>query len=197
MSRLPNPDIDIDVKDRNEVLKHFKHVPSSERILEDGTVVLHKSGVHFDDIPVDPLSGYSSVPYKTAEELGYQKIDFLNVSAYDHVKDRDHLEELLQRPVPWELFKVPEIVGELFQLKNQYSVVSIWPPTSVEELAMLIAMIRPAKRHLVQCSSWDEVRKEIWTASSDGKMGFKHSHSISYALLIVVQLNALVEYLNS
>ena len=192
------PDIDIDVKNRDEILEVFTCTASCEKINDDGSIIKHKSGVHFDDIPTDPVTGFATIEYKKAEQMGYQKVDFLNVSAYKHVRDREHLKELLARDVPWELFKVPEIVHELFQLKNQFSVVSVWPPTSVDELAMLIAMIRPAKRHLQACNTWDEVRKEIWDKSkNNGQMAFRHSHSVAYAHLIIVQLNALVEHLNS
>ncbi|AUS02595.1 hypothetical protein NVP2275O_014 [Vibrio phage 2.275.O._10N.286.54.E11] len=191
-------DIDIDVKNRDDIMQHFDCVPGCERILDDGTIVPHKSGVHFDDVPVDPVTGCASIPYKTAEDMGYQKVDFLNVSAYEHVRDRQHLKELLSRDTPWDAFDVPEIVSELFQLKNQFSVVSIWKPTSIEQLAMLIAMIRPAKRHLQASNTWEEVEGEIWDYSKNkpGQMSFKRAHAVAYAHLIVAQLNALVEHIS-
>lgn len=191
-------DIDIDCKSRDDIINVLDCVPGCERVLKDGTIIQHKSGVHFDDIPTDPVTGAASIPYKKAEELGYQKIDFLNVSAYEHVRDRKHLLKLMTIEPPWELFKEPEIVSELFQLKNQYSVVHVWPPTCIEELAMLIALIRPAKRHLQSCNSWDEIKEEIWDYSkNNGKMAFRKSHAFAYAQLIIVQLNALVEHLMS
>lgn len=190
-------DIDIDVKDRDEVLALMDHVPASERITEDG-IVPHKVGVYFDDIPFDPETGLASITYKTAEDLGYQKVDFLNVHVYDQVKDRTHLRELMARPVRWELFQVPEIVGELFQLGNQISVVLTWAPTNVHQVAMLIAMIRPAKRHLVGCNSWAEIEADIWNyKNTNGKAYFKKAHAMAYAHAIIVQLNALVESLEN
>ncbi len=189
-------DVDIDVKNRKELLDLIPHIPATERIV-DGEFVPHKSGVFFDDIPFDPETGLASIEYKKAEELGYQKVDFLNVHVYDKVRDRAHLQQLLRTPVRWELFQVPEIVGELFQLGNQISVVLTWPPTNAMQLAMLIAMIRPAKFHLVQADSWDEIASKIWTKPTNGKAYFKKAHAVAYSYAIMVQLNALVESLES
>jgi hypothetical protein len=54
--------------------------------------------------------------------------------------------------------------------------------------------MRPAKAHL-QWNDWDKIRKEVWIKddSDDEKYFFKRSHSISYALAIVVNLNLLIE----
>ena len=187
-------DIDIDTKNRDDLLKHFTYIPATERITDDG-FQKHKSGVYFDNIPVDPSTGLASIEYKQAEELGYQIVDFLNVKVYENVRDRQHLKELMERPVPWEAFTIPEIIGELFQLGNQVSTVLAWPPTSIDELAMLIAMIRPAKRHLIGCGSWSRVREDIWEKPTDGQAYFKKAHSFAYAHAIIVQLNALIEAL--
>lgn len=191
-------DIDIDTKNRDDLLKALEgcYTPATERITDDG-LQKHKSGVYFDNIPKDPTTGLASIDYKEAEDLGYQKVDFLNVRVYENVRDRKHLEELLERPVQWEAFTVPEIIGELFQLGNQVSTVLTWPPTSIEELAMLIAMIRPAKRHLIGCDSWDKVREEIWVKPTNGEAYFKKAHGFAYAHAIVVQLNALIEKLEN
>lgn len=191
-------DIDIDTKNRDELLSLLEgcYTPATERITDDG-LQKHKSGVYFDNIPKDPTTGLASIDYKEAEDLGYQKVDFLNVRVYENVRDRKHLEELLERPVQWEAFTVPEIIGELFQLGNQVSTVLTWPPTSIEELAMLIAMIRPAKRHLIGCDSWDKVREEIWEKPTNGEAYFKKSHAFAYSMAIVVQLNALIEVLEN
>lgn len=191
-------DIDIDTKNRDELLSLLEgcYTPATERITDDG-LQKHKSGVYFDNIPKDPTTGLASIDYKEAEDLGYQKVDFLNVRVYENVRDRKHLEELLERPVQWEAFTVPEIIGELFQLGNQVSTVLTWPPTSIEELAMLIAMIRPAKRHLIGCDSWDKVREEIWEKPTNGEAYFKKAHAFAYSHAIVVQLNALIEKLEN
>ena len=79
-------DIDIDFVDRNKVLEIIKHVPASI----DGNKK-HNTGVYVQPIPVNPLTGLATIDYKTAEDRGYFKIDFLNVSAYQGVRSEDHL----------------------------------------------------------------------------------------------------------
>jgi DNA polymerase III alpha subunit len=68
-------------------------------------------------------------------------------------------------------------------------------PQSVEQIAMILAIIRPAKSYLKN-SSWAEIEKNVWEKDEDGQYQFKKSHAISYALSIVVQLNLLVETSN-
>jgi DNA polymerase III alpha subunit len=65
-------------------------------------------------------------------------------------------------------------------------------PRSVEQLAMVLALIRPGKRHLIG-KIWPAVESEIWKLSNDGEYVFKKSHAIGYALAIVVQMNLMIE----
>lgn len=187
-------DIDIDVKCRDDVLSVIPHICASEKIVTD-EIIKHKTGVYLHRIPVDPVSGFSAIQYDEAEELGYQKIDLLNVSAYEHVRDREHLIELANREPDWGWFQIPELVGQLFQLKNYGTLLHVWKPTSIDELAMFLAFIRPAKQHLQNCASWDDVTKSVWdrTTIKPGEYYYKKAHAYSYALLIVVQINSLVE----
>lgn len=189
-------DIDIDVKDRTDILKCIPHIQGTEKLDENG-LLKHKTGVYFHKIPVDPITGYASIQYDIAEDVGYQKFDLLNVSAYEHVRDRAHLAELVHRVPDWTLLQVPEIVNQLFQLKNYGSLLHIWKPTNLDELAMFLAIIRPAKRHLQGCNSWEDISKSVWDLSTlkPGEYAYKKAHAYSYALLILVQLNALVEHI--
>lgn len=201
--RKARTDIDIDFKNGKEIIDLLPCIRSTEKINADGLVV-HNSGVHFDNIPIDPVTGYASIPYKEAEALGYQKVDILSQSAYKHVHGREHLKELMNRPVPWELLLEPEIIAELSQIKKYGTYLNIWKPSSIEELAMFIAMIRPGKAKCLNMNSWDAVRKTVWDYSTidldqSGKRlpYFKKPHAFAYSHMIVVQLNALVEYLTS
>lgn len=196
-------DIDIDFKNSKDVIPMLPCIRSIELITEDG-IVPHNSGVHFDNIPVDPITGFASIPYKEAERLGYQKVDILSQSAYEHVKDRNHLKELMNREPNWDLLLVPEFVEKLSQIKKHITLLHIWKPASIDELAMFIAMIRPGKRNCQSMNNWDEVRSVIWDYDSigidaEGKKlrYFKKPHAYAYSLMIVVQLNALVEYITS
>jgi hypothetical protein len=74
------PDVDIDFANREQALKLFKHVPAS--IIKDEEIEKHKTGVYFQEVPVDPMLGSCSFDFKRAEERGYFKIDLLNVNLY-------------------------------------------------------------------------------------------------------------------
>ncbi len=68
-------------------------------------------------------------------------------------------------------------------------------PTTIEQLAAVLAIIRPAKRYLLG-KSWEKVMKEVWIKPEEGYY-FKKAHSVSYALAIAVQLNLIVEKASS
>lgn len=184
------PDIDIDLKNREDILEKLPHIPAS--IIRDGEIKKHNTGVFFHQMPVDPLTGLASVDYKEAEERGLFKIDLLNLSLYDKVRDEDHLITLINKEPLWEMFDDKDIVGQLFHLHGHFDIVEKMKPRTLEELAMVLAIIRPAKRYLLG-KSWDEVRKEIWEKPEDGSYAFKKSHSFGYSLAIIVQMNLLLE----
>ena len=201
--RKARTDIDIDFKDSKSVIAKLPCVRSTEKITEDG-LIPHNSGVHFDNIPIDPITGLASIQYKEAESLGYQKVDILSQSAYMYVRDREHLKELMNQEPNWDLLLEPEIVEHLSQIKKHVTLLNVWKPKSIDELAMFIAMIRPGKRQCQSMNTWDEVKATIWDYSTIGtdQAGnklryFKTPHAYAYSLMIVVQLNALVEHLTS
>lgn len=197
-------DIDIDVRDSKEVISQLPCIRSTELISEDGLLV-HKSGIHFDNIPYDPCTGYASIPYKKAEELGYQKVDILSQSAYKYVRDREHLIELMNIEPDWGLLVTePDIVNELSQIKKHGMLLHLWKPSNVHELAMFIAMIRPGKRKCQSMNTWDEVKKDIWNydtidldANGNKLRYFKKPHAYAYSKMIMVQMNALVQHIIS
>ena len=86
------PDIDIDFADRNEILGKLKH-----RVAKLDTGKKHNTGVYVTEIPHNPVDMLSTIDYETAEDRGYFKLDFLNVSIYEKVKDEDHLKELMNK----------------------------------------------------------------------------------------------------
>lgn len=182
-------DIDIDFANRDKALALFKHIPAM--MIRNNKKVRHNVGVYFQDIPNDPYNGFANIDYKEAEERGYFKVDFLNIGIYNEVRDNEHLEELLNTEPVWELLQYEEIVTELFQLSNSYHIVKKMLPSNVTQLAMVLALIRPAKKYLIG-KSWEEIEKEIWMPSNDG-YHFKKSHAISYAMVVTVQLNLIAE----
>ena len=94
-SMIVNTDIDIDIADREKILSIIKNTPAV--IVKDSKVKKHNTGVYFHDIPSNPFNGLCTIDYKDAENLGYFKIDVLNVSLYKGIKNRKHLQELLDK----------------------------------------------------------------------------------------------------
>ena len=138
----------------------------------------------------------SNIDYKEAEDRGYFKLDILNVGVYENVKDETHLVELVTKEPDWSLLEHKEIVEQLFHIHNHFDIVNTLKPKSVEQLAAVFAIIRPAKRHLAK-QNWNEIDDNVWKKPTDGTYFFKKSHAIGYALAIVLQLNLLVEQANS
>lgn len=180
-------DIDIDFADRNKILDLVKHTPAK---LEDGQ--RHASGVYVTEIPQDSYTGLASLDYKTAEELGYLKLDFLNVSVYGQVQDPAHLDRLMTQDPAWHRLYEPEFCAKLIHLGNHYRTLIEMPEAvnSIPRLAMFLSVIRPAKRHLIG-RPWEEVSKTIWDRPLDGGYYFKKSHAVAYAHLVVVHMNLL------
>lgn len=185
-----NTDVDIDLFDRDALLKHLPHIIG--RIDRDGSYVKHNTGVYFQRIPRDPVTNIATIDHKDAEELGYFKIDFLNNSVYKGIRDEKHLQELVDIEPQWDLLEHTDIVAKLFHIGNYAELVKDMRPINIEQLAMLLAIIRPGKAHL-RGKSWDEVEKEVWIKPTDSSYYFKKSHSFGYAMAIIVQLNFMVE----
>ena len=183
-------DVDIDFKDRSQLIDLVKPVIAS-RIDAQG-VHRHNVGVYFQDIPLDPTTGQASLDYKVAEDLGYTKIDFLNLNIYQGVESVEHMDQLVQQEPIWELLEERSIVEKLFQLGSDLNtdVCLGMKPRTLEELAIVIAIVRPGKQHLIG-KSWEAIRREIWEPSE--KYWYKKSHAFGYAMVIAVQLNLLVE----
>jgi hypothetical protein len=186
-----NSDIDIDLADRQQLIDALDVIPASQ--LRDGKLTKHNTGVYPTQIPVDPFSGCASLDYLTAEQRGYIKLDLLNVHVYRQVRNEQHLIELMREP-DWAKLYDPEICQQLVHINNHYETLLKMPEPvdSIPRLAMFLAVIRPAKRHLIG-RLWSEVAKTIWDKPADGGYYFKKSHSVSYAQLVVVNLNLLCE----
>ena len=185
------PDIDIDFADRDIVLSKIQH-----RVATINSEKKHNTGVYVTEIPHNPVDNHSTIDYKTADERGYFKLDFLNVSIYKDVRDEEHLTELMEREPQWELLEHDDFNNLVFHVAGHGSVLRSMRPRSVEQLAAVLAMIRPAKRHLIG-QSWDTVMKEVWTKPTNNEYYFKKAHAMSYAMACVVHMNLLCEELSS
>ena len=183
-------DIDIDFPDRKKVLDIIKHIPAR---LEDGKK--HNTGVYCHEIPYNPLTDTASFDYKSAEERGYFKIDFLNVNAYAGVRDEAHIIELLNTEPLWDLLYEKDVCDQLFHVNGYHNLLAELKPTSILDLAKVLAMIRPGKKHLIPIckeQGFQTIKDEIWTKTEDAYF-FKKAHAVSYASVIVVQLNLICE----
>jgi DNA polymerase III alpha subunit len=187
------PDIDIDFINREQALKLFTHTPASR--LDNGKIVKHNTGVYLHEVPVDPISGLCAVPYDKADAEGYFKIDFLNVGIYKGVRDEDHLVYLMNQEPLWDLLLDDEFTNNLFHVNGHGNILRQMKPDSIEKLAAVLAVIRPAKRSLIG-KEWSAVLADVWTKPTNNEYYFKKSHAIAYAHAIVVQMNLICEQIS-
>lgn len=183
-------DIDIDLGNRDALLALIDHVPAAMRNVSP--IRKHPSGIYVTDIPYDPVNDMAALDYAEAEKRGYFKIDLLNVHVYEHVRDEEHLVSLMREP-DWSMLKSKRVVEELIHLNNSFYAIQRMPEpiNSITRLAMFLAVIRPAKKHL-QGLTWKEISETVWDKDNTG-YSFKKSHAIAYAQLVVVHMNLLRE----
>jgi len=184
-----HPDIDLDFGSRDELLKFIDYTSAS---LEDGKK--HASGIYVTAIPQNPLTGFSSINYKEAEELGYFKLDILNQSVYKMIKSPEHLEELLSKPIPWHRLQEEKFVEKLIHIGNYFNLIQRLPEpiASIEELAMFLAILRPGKKHL-QGLPWHIIEKSVWDRESTDGYTFRKAHGLAYSYLVSLAMRAIDE----
>lgn len=183
-------DIDIDFANRDAALAHLRHHPAG--IQRDGRLIRHNTGIYATKIPTDPFTGVASIDHHDAEERGYIKLDFLNVSLYQRIENEQHLDQLMAQEPAWDRLYDPEFCAQLIHINAHYDTLIKMPEAvnSVARMAMFLAVIRPAKRHLIG-EKWGNVAKTVWDKPNDGSYGFKRSHAVAYAHLVVVNMNLL------
>lgn len=186
-----HPDIDIDIGNRDILLSHIEHIPAAMRKVQP--VRKHNSGIHVTDIPHDPLTNMAAIDYTDADARGYFKLDILNMHLYQYIRDEDHLLELMKDP-DWRMLNDRDIVQSLVHLTNSYNILVQMPEQidSIPRLAMFLAVIRPAKRHLVGLT-WKEINDQVWDKDEDGGYVFRKCHAVAYAQLIVIHMNLIRE----
>lgn len=187
------PDIDIDFVNREQALELFDHIPASRQ--DQNRLVKHNTGIYFHLVPIYAPLDICAVPYDQAEELGYFKIDFLNVNIYKGIRNEDHLIELMNKEPLWDLLEQEEFVNLLFHVNGHGSILRQMKPNSIEQLAAILAMIRPAKRHLLG-KDWNTIMEEIWMKPDNNEYFFKKSHAVAYATAVVVQMNLICEQIS-
>lgn len=186
---MKKPDIDIDLADRSQVLALIPHVAATQIV--DQRSRKHNSGVYVTSIPYDPVRDCAAIEYREAEQRGYFKLDLLNMTVYQDIRDQAHYDSLLQSAPPWSRLQEPEFVERIVHINNHYDLLCKMPEPvdSVPRMAMFLAIIRPGKRHLVGLP-WHEVATTVWEATEDS-YSFKKSHAISYAVLVTLHMNLI------
>jgi hypothetical protein len=185
-------DIDIDFADRESILKLIDSIPA--RQLHQGQVRRHNSGVYVTDIPYDPVNQCAAIDYETAEQHGYFKIDFLNMSVYQLIKNPAHYEQMMAQDPPWNrLCTDTEWVKQLVHVGNYTELLKQMKPDSIPRMAAFISIIRPGKAHL-QNQPWATVFESVWDGDASRGFVFKHSHAISYAALVALHMNLLNQH---
>lgn len=183
-------DIDIDFADRSKALALFNHTVASRN--DNGQLKQHNTGIYVTEIPKDVINNLSTIDYKTAEARGYFKIDFLNVSIYSQIKSEQHLIDLMNTEPLWDLLEQREFIDLLFHVNGHSDLLQQMKPKSIDELAMCLALIRPAKKHLIGLS-WEEIKKEIWLKPTNNEYYFKKAHAYSYSVAVTVHMNLICE----
>jgi hypothetical protein len=205
------PDVDIDVVTRDKVLELFPDAVRASQMTTDGRkLVSHNTGVYFQNLPQDPLLGVTTFPYDIAEDLGYYKVDFIPFHIYEHADSDKHIQEMVtfaeSVEFPWEwftermFFENNEPKLKLTHIGNYYDLCQAYPPTSVMDVAILIALIRPRKKYLIG-EDWVDICEKIWkklpeeNSDGSGNYFFKKSHAVGYALAVLVHMQLLEDIL--
>ena len=182
-------DIDIDLADRDQLLKLISATPARQS--HQGQVRRHNSGVYVTDIPYDPINECAAIDYEQAEQLGYFKIDLLNMSVYQLIKSPDHYQDMLANEPQWpRLWTDPEWAKQLVHVGNYTELLKSMKPDSIPRMAAFISIIRPGKAHL-QNQPWSEVFETVWDGDDSKGFVFKHAHAIGYAALVALHMNLL------
>lgn len=182
-------DIDLDLADRNQLLRLIQATPAKQYY--KGQIQQHNSGVYVTDIPYDPVNKCAALDYKTAEQLGYFKIDLLNMSVYQLIKSPEHYEQMMSTEPPWErLWTDRPWAHQIVHVGTYKTLLETMRPDSIPRMAAFISIIRPGKAHL-QNQPWDKVFESVWDGDDSKGFVFKKSHAVSYAVLVALHMNLL------
>jgi hypothetical protein len=186
---MMSADIDIDLADRDQLLKLISS--TSARQVHQNQVRHHNSGVYVTDIPYDPVHACASIDYETAEQLGYFKIDLLNMSVYQLIKTPERYKDMLATPPPWSrLWTDTDWTKQLVHIGNYTELLKDMKPDTIPRMAAFISIIRPGKAHL-QNQPWETVFASVWDGDDSRGFVFKKSHAVGYATLVALHMNLL------
>jgi len=183
-------DVDIDMRTDFDPKHLFPWTRAS--LVKNEDLTPHPCGYYPQSIPEDPLTGLAAIPYDEAEKLGYGKLDFLHLQLYDNFKSREEIDALLATEPDWGLLTIPSEQVKLFQLSKHGDVLTAVKPKSIEDLADVLALIRPGKKQYVGLykTQKEATRRLLYAKGEDGYQ-FKKSHAIAYSMVIALQLHLI------
>ena len=199
------PDVDLDVSDRDKALTSLRNYVQASQINNDNVLVPHNTGIYFQKIPQDPVTNLAAFPYKEAETVGFFKVDLIPNHVYDLVESNEELETLLDAPVDWEwfqdkrFFEAEDSRYRLTHLANYHHLCEMYPPTSVDDISCLLALIRPRKKYLVG-QPWEHIKNVVWEkldTEDDKHYFFKKSHAVAFGVLVVLHAQLIARKLGA
>lgn len=184
-------DVDIDINNQFNPDVLFANYTRASQIRQD-KLTPHNVGFYFQQIPTDPWNPHqSAIPYDVAQQLGFQKIDFLHLTFLDNFKNKNELRMLMKQTPNWDLLNHQTNVAKLFQISNHFDIVSAIKPKSIDDLADVVALIRPGKKRLLERYLKEKNYVRSFLYKKTDQYYFKRSHAIGYAHVIVVQLHMI------
>lgn len=141
----------------------------------------------------DSLTDLAAIPFNDAEDFGYLKVDFLHLNVYKNFKTREEIDLLLEIEPDWNLLLLSHTHPKLFQLAKHGPLLLDIRPRNILDLADAMALIRPAKKHILPVYKKDKKagRTLLWLKEEDSGYAFKKSHAISYAYVVWLQLHLI------
>lgn len=122
--------------------------------------------------------------------MGFLKIDFLHLSVYDKFKSRKEIDSYLRLEPNWSYLQLPSVQQVVFQLSKHPDILNELRPRSLEELADVMALIRPGKKNLINLYKKDKINtRKILYAKDETGYSFKKSHAFAYAYVVILQLH--------
>ena len=193
-------DVDLDFKTSFNPKDVFPSAIRASIVNHKQELAPHACGYYLQTMPVDPDTGLAAIPYDKAEEYGFEKIDFLHLTVLDDISSNNHIDQMLELEPDWNMLQDPSIIKQLFHLGTvdengnlkHLQLPRQLQPKSIDDLADVLALIRPGKRGLVPhyIKDKEQIRKLLYKDSGD-QYYFKKSHAISYAMNIVLQMHLI------
>lgn len=183
-------DIDIDVQ--TGFNRERFGVRATQYLKPELKIKAHPSGVYPTGAPVDPISGLCAIDYKEAERLGFRKLDLINNSHYNAFNNKQDVLDSLNQEPNWKLLEDEKFIKGIPQLGKHLELIRELKPRSVDDLADVLALIRPGKQHLLEPYKMNKglTRNKLYQKPTSGKYYYKKSHAYATAFQIVAVMNS-------